>query len=130
MGLVLSSGSPQLSVRVTLCPLITLIVLLSTLTLGTIAGIPGIDKLYHMVNNYSSFILNSHIYCTYIYYEQFSNIKYSYCYVTTLFPMRCYIMIANGGEWTKTVHYQAQTYFTTLTLVGFMFSDISISCTY
>ena len=39
MGSKLLNGSPQLSVRVTLFPLIVM-VLLSTVTLGTIAGIP------------------------------------------------------------------------------------------
>ena len=43
MGSRLSNGSPQLSVRVTLFPLI-LMVLSSTVTLGTIAGTPVIAK--------------------------------------------------------------------------------------
>ena len=59
MGSRLLNGSPQLSVRVTLFPLIIIIVLLSTVTPGTIAGTPVTNNLAM----YFYYLLVSYVYC-------------------------------------------------------------------
>ena len=55
MGSRLLNGSPQLSVRVTLLPLI-LIVFSSTLTLGTILGTP-VTKKFNKLYTYSVYVI-------------------------------------------------------------------------
>ena len=69
----LLNGSPQLSVRVTLFPLI-LIVLSSTITLGTIAGTPVIIYIYmysmHVcIRMYVTYLLHACYIAAKVYYQ-------------------------------------------------------------